>query len=433
MLNTQQSEAADLIKSWFKTQDKQVFFLSGYAGTGKTFLVNYLISNVLDLDSSSVVFCAYTGKAVSVILQKGEHDAVTIHKLIYNTVEKEFTNDDGKKVKRVEFVKKNNIQNYKLIVLDEVSMVDKKIMDDLLSFGIPVLACGDKAQLPPVGGYQLDFLEKPDYTLTEIVRQNDENAIIKIATKARNGENIPVGNYGDVVVINRETLTDEYLQKILLGMDQVICGTNKTRVELNNMIREFRGIPANSQPIDGEKVICTSNNWGVTFGEDDKFALVNGTIGTIKNYKNCAESLNLSEIGCFKPDFIENDIDGIYNILLDKTLLEQNVRSFEFHQKVFLMEDGTYKLKEKTVKKPGESKVSFMHRVKENVINERRAVSEELVNFFEFAYAISCHKSQGSEWEKVVIFDESYVFGKEANRWLYTAITRAKKKLIIIK
>lgn len=434
MLNDQQSAAAFLIHEWFQnTDNKQVFFLSGYAGTGKTFLVNYLIKNILNLDSSSVVFCAYTGKAVSVILQKGEHDAVTIHKLIYNTVEKEYETEDGKKVKRVEFIKKPDIPNYKLIVLDEVSMVDKKIMEDLLSYGIPVLACGDKAQLPPVGGYQLDFLDNPDYTLTEIVRQSEENTIVKIATKARNGEYIPVGNYGDVVVINRETLTNEYLKKILLGMDQVICGTNKTRIELNNMIREFNGIPANSQPVDGEKVICTSNNWGITFGDDDKFSLVNGTIGTIKNYKKNEETSDIAEIGCFKPDFIDNDVDAIYDIIVDSNLLEKNEKTFDFHQRVFLMENGTYKLKNKPVRLPGESKASFIKRVKENVINERKAVSEELINFFEFAYAISCHKSQGSEWEKVVVFDESHIFGKEANRWLYTAITRAKKKLIIIK
>ena len=433
MLNTQQSEAALLIKKWFQTKNKQkqVFFLSGYAGTGKTFLVNFLINNILNLDSEDVVFCAYTGKAVSVILQKGEHDAVTIHKLIYNTVEKEYE-VDGKKIKKVEFIRKPSIPNYKLIVLDEVSMVDKKIMNDLLFYGIPILACGDKAQLPPVGGYQLDFLEKPDYTLTEIVRQSEENTIVRIATKARNGEYIPTGNYGDVVVINKDTISDEYMKKILLGMDQIICGTNKTRFMLNDLVRSYHGYP-DLEPQYGEKLICTSNNWAVTFGEDDKFSLVNGTIGYVNGYRHMHSVDDIAKIDIFRPDFIDNDVDAIYDILVDSSLLEKNERKHDLGSKIFKMSDGSYKIKSKPVRLPNESRMKFMSRVKESVMASRNAESEEAINFFEYAYAISCHKSQGSEWDKVVVFDESHIFGKEANRWLYTAITRAKKKLIIIK
>lgn len=146
-LNEQQEKAKDLIVDWFKnkTNEKLIFVLAGYAGTGKTFLINHIIKNELNLEGK-VAFIAPTGKAASVLIQRGSTNACTIHKLIYNRVEKESqTEINGKiiKTKRFEFVKKTSIPNYKLIVLDEVSMVDEKVMKDLISFGRPILCTGD--------------------------------------------------------------------------------------------------------------------------------------------------------------------------------------------------------------------------------------------------------------------------------------------------
>ena len=96
-------------------------------------------------------YVAPTGKAASVLVQRGASNATTIHKLIYNRIEKEYENEiNGKiiKTKRFEFIKSHQFQTYKLIIVDEVSMVEKKIMEDLLSFGIPMICCGDAGQLP---------------------------------------------------------------------------------------------------------------------------------------------------------------------------------------------------------------------------------------------------------------------------------------------
>lgn len=144
ILNSQQETAKNLIVDWWETKKdkKQIFVLAGYAGTGKTFLVNYLIKYILKIQEEMVAYVAPTGKAASVLIQRGAKNAITIHKLIYNRVEKEYENEvNGKilKTKRFEFIKKPTIPNYKLIIVDEVSMVDEKIMKDLLSFGIPMI------------------------------------------------------------------------------------------------------------------------------------------------------------------------------------------------------------------------------------------------------------------------------------------------------
>lgn len=145
-LNQGQQEAADSIELWYNLglEDKQIYTLAGYAGTGKTFLINYIINERLKLAPHDVAYIAPTGKAASVLIQRGATNACTLHKLIYNRVEKEYVNEiNGKKVisKKIEFVKKPSIKKYKLIILDEVSMVDAKNMEDLISYGIPILCC----------------------------------------------------------------------------------------------------------------------------------------------------------------------------------------------------------------------------------------------------------------------------------------------------
>jgi exodeoxyribonuclease-5 len=265
MLNKQQSEAMSQILAWFENANltgRQVYTLGGYAGTGKTFLINQVVE-ALNLKDHEVAFATYTGKAASVIIQRGT-DASTIHRLIYTAVDEDYeTEMNGEKIKshRIKFVKKESIPSYKLIVIDEISMVDEKTMKDLLSFGIPLLATGDPGQLPPIQG-ENPLIKNPNYFLTEIVRQAEDNAIIKIATMARNGEPIPYGNYGDVIVLDRRAITLNIQKKLLLKADQVICGTNATRIYLNNEIRKMKDIDIieSKYPLDGEKVIWSVNN-----------------------------------------------------------------------------------------------------------------------------------------------------------------------------
>lgn len=437
-LNRQQEEAKDLIKEWYERinsrekniEDKDYFILSGYAGTGKTFLINYIINNILNLDEDEVIFTAPTGKAASVLVQRGAYNAITLHKLIYNRVEKEITKEiDGKtkKITEIKFVKKPFIPNYKLIILDEISMVSKDIFNDLLSFKIPVICCGDSHQLPAIENPN-NLLENPNYQLTEIMRQEENNAIITLASKTRNGEYIPYGNYRNVIVVKQTDLSDEQLKFILTKADQVLCGTNKTRKYLNKFIRRCYNYPEN-ELVENEKVICLLNNWELYLKNDENICLVNGMIGNLKNI----ELLSKDNLGkCeFKPDFVE---DQFQNVIFDNSIFKKGNFSYNFHDRVILMDDDSYEVEKKLKKKTSEiSENDYKKILKDFLIQRKNSINTKPLNFLDYAYAISVHKSQGAEWNNVVVFDQSYIFGKSASKWLYTAITRAKEKLIIIR
>jgi len=426
----------DKILEWYKTCEitgKQLFFISGFAGTGKTFLIDYII-NDLGLKEHQVAFATYTGKAASILIQKGR-SASTIHRLIYTPVEKEYETKIGEEKiisKKIEFIKKNEgIPNYKLIVIDEVSMVDDKMMKDLLSFGIPVLATGDTAQLFPISG-TATYLDKPDFTLTDIVRQAEDNPIIKIATLARNKEDIPYGNYGTVLVLNKKTVSPAQMKNLLLKADQVICGTNSTRNFINTEIRRLKDIDIikDKFPIPGDKIICTVNNWEKNLDEDGKYNLVNGIIGTVVSNEIINKTLNLGKMS-FKPDFLENTSE---EFIYDMGIFLNNEWTYDMHQRVFTMASGSYKLKQWLTKKAEKETIEqFRDRVRDYVLTQKNSIDEEQIGRFEFAGCITAHKAQGSSWRRVLVFDESYIFGENMYNWLYTCITRAEEKLVIIR
>lgn len=432
ILNNQQAIACELIKDWFENREgkKQTFTLAGYAGTGKTFLVNHVINNVLQLKKSQVAFTAPTGKAASVLIQRGCSDAMTIHRLIYNCIdEEEVAVVDGKEIvsHKTKFVKKNEKLPYKLVVVDEISMVDKEILLDLLSFGVPVLCCGDVGQLPALFRTN-GLLDNPDAQLTEIVRQAEDNTIIKIATMARQGQQIPSGNYGDVIVLNKSALTESQIMNLMKKADQILCGRNATRRMLNQKIKKDKGIPANKLNV-GEKIICCVNNWEKYIDSDRIYNFVNGIMGTVISVEYLDESLKLGKFS-FKPDFLSDETE---EFLFDTKVFETGEFSYDMHQRVYEMSDGSYKLKQFiSDKKRDETVEDFRKRVVDAIMAGRHAVSEEQINQIDSGYCISVHKSQGSEWDKVLLFDESYLFS-QPEKWLYTAITRARKKLVILK
>ena len=433
-LTEQQTEARNLVIEWFNNPSKKsVFVLSGYAGTGKTFLINNLITE-LGLKNSQVAFLTPTGKAASVLIQRGQ-EAMTIHRLIYNAVDEETENKlNGETVKshQIKFYKKDSIPNYKLLIIDEISMVDEIILEDILSFGIPILAVGDIAQLPGIIKSN-NLLENPDYILTDIVRQSEGDPIIQVATMAREGRFIPYGKYGDnVLVLPLATQTKENLKSIYLKVDQILCGTNKTRKKINDLVREYRGIDIkkNIYPLPGEKVIWTVNNWQKYLDDDMTYNLVNGTIGTVIEDDLLDDDLYLREMS-FKPDFLDEYSDE--KITYDSSIFSEGEHVYDMHQRVFVLANGKRVLKNMLRKKRvGEDHDEYMKMVREFLKYNRQSISDEQINRAEFAYAISVHKAQGSEFNTVAVIDEGNVF-QESNKWLYTAITRAKKKLIILR
>ncbi len=414
VLTEDQTSAKNLIEEWFFNTDDQVFVLSGYAGTGKTFLIDYVVRECLHLKAGEeAVFISPTGKAAANLVKNGTV-AGTVHGLIYMREDEEPEVDENGEIispRELKFVKRERIgEKIRLIIIDEASMVNESVLFDLLSFGVKCLFSGDGAQLPPVNG-TCPLLERPHYTLTQIVRQAADNPIIKLANMAREGKRIPYGNYGDkACVIAKGALRAADRRRLFLQADQILCGRNKTRNALNAEIRRYKEIPPTELlPTEGEKVICTLNDWEKPLDKEERFHLVNGIIGTARNILPQMDELATMD---FLADFMEEPI----TVPFDTGIFEGEDYAHFYGDRAVTLSDGTV---------VRDDNFALLHKL--------RAVKDEPVCRFEFAYAITCHKAQGSEFHFVVVFDESWAFGEERNRWLYTAITRAKEKLLIIR
>ena len=414
VLTSDQEKVKNLIAEWFLNADDKIFVLSGYAGTGKTFLIDYVVREVLHLKpGTEAVFVTPTGKAATVLIRGGTV-AGTVHSLIYVRNEDDFDVDEnGEIVERqtLSFTKREKIdERIRLIVVDEASMIAEDVLRDLLSFGVKCLFSGDGAQLPPVNG-SCGLLENPDYTLTEIVRQAADNPIIRIATMAREGKAIPYGNYGDKVsVVGRGYLSPEQRRRIFLRADQIICGKNRTRAALNREIRQYKGIGENELlPVEGEKLICTLNDWEKPLDKEEHFHLVNGIIGRASDVRENPDYLATMT---FTADFADEGV----RVPFDTGIFLAGRYAHGYGDRAVTLVDGT-----------------VVHEDDYERLRRLKAVSEEPICRFEFAYAVTCHKAQGSEFDFVVLFDESRAFGEDRSRWLYTAVTRAREKLLIIR
>lgn len=400
-LSSDQLRAYKLIVDWFYRSPKQTFVLTGYAGTGKTTLLKHVVLNALGLvPDVSAAFVTPTGKAATVLIRAGIA-ATTLHRLIYQSqVYEEEVEVNGKKItiEKLTFKRRESIdKDIKLIVLDEASMVSDEIIMDLANFGVKLLLCGDNAQLPPVEGLN-NCLKTPNFCLTNIVRQELNNPIIKLSQMAREGEYIPYGRYGNTVaVVSRRTFEGEKRRQSLLRANQIICGINKTRAQINDEVRRYKGLGI--LPQTGDKLICTQNNWETYIDTDMRFNLVNGIIGTAYDtFYDVEKAIGFMQ---FMPDFLD----------------EYCPEALPFDAGIFI--DGNYRYR----------RSDYFEKTDEN----GEPVGAFTLNRFEYGYCISCHKAQGSEFDNVIVFDESYAFKEDKNRWLYTAITRAKKKLIIVR
>ncbi len=411
-LTPDQADAEEAICEWFLNLDNQIFVLCGYAGTGKTYLIDRVVKKLGLVAGDSAAFVAPTGKAASVLVRCGT-PAGTVHSLIYTREEDIEVDENGEVISErfLRFVKKEKIdKNIRLIVVDETSMVADDVLKDLLSFGVKCLFCGDPAQLPPVGGSN-SLLAMPCVTLTQIVRQERDNPIVRLAEEVRGGKIPDFGNYGDcAAVVSRRDLTPEERKRLFLKADQIIVGTNRTRAAVNREIRGYFGIsPEALLPIDGEKIICTLNNWSKKLDGKGEFHLVNGIIGKCYNVREAEDGLAQLD---FQADFLA---DKAYDLPIDAGIFTQGRFFHGYGDKACLLQNDT-----------------LVHENNREILRRFRVKREESINRFEFAYAVTCHKAQGSEYDFVIVIDESSFF-ENGREWLYTAITRARKKLIIIR
>ena len=354
--------------------------IAGPAGSGKSSLVRFII-DALDIPEEQVVYIAYTGKASLVLRNKGCENSLTAHKLLYHAKEK----PDG----TYEFKPKKYLDgNYKIIVLDECSMLPEEMWELLLSHKVHVLALGDNEQLPPVSG-DSKILDHPHVILDEIVRQALDSPIIRLSVDIRAGKWLEYGGVKECRVIPQEKVTD----RLLLGADQILCGKNITRHYLNERLRKIKyGDQYANFPLNEDKVICLRNEWNVIGSDEDP--LVNGMIGTINNIQ-LLENNNL-----YKPKMIadfSSDSNGIY-------------RNLHMDYKIFTEKETTV------------NKDNWMQYPK-----NLRAYE------FDYGYAVTVHKFQGSEAEKVIVYDEWLGDKDYHRRWLYTAVTRSSKMLVVVK
>lgn len=389
----QQIKALDEVGRWLKT-DSQVFYLAGYAGTGKTELAKHLAQGA----SGEVLFGAYTGKAAYVLRQRGCRSATTIHSLIYNpkdrskkrllALQQELTDallsdddmlsfklrgqirEEQENLKRPFFALNPDspVRGASLVVIDEVSMVDQYVGEDLLSFGTKVLVIGDPFQLPPVRGSGYFTKNDPDIMLTEIHRQAKGNPIIELATKVRMGQTLDYGEYGSSVVMDWADIDAGVAQ----GADQILVGTNKLRRGTNHRMRDLQGIE-HPLPVKGDRLVCLRN--------DHKVGLLNGAIWYVE------ESTPVDE------DFL--------NLVISPED-EGDTIDVTAHTAHFLgREIGHWDHKK----------------------------AQEL----DYGYALTVHKAQGSQWKKVLLFDQSKSFRAHSQQWLYTGITRASERVTIVR
>ncbi len=258
----------------------------------------------------------------------------------------------------------------KLIVIDECSMVDEELGRDLLSFGRKVLVLGDPAQLPPVKGGGFFTEAEPDVMLTEVHRQAADNPIIRMSMAIREGGQIARGTYGESQVVGRDGLEPS----LVTGADQVLVGMNKTRRAYNKRLRELRGF-SGDLPQSGEKLVCLRNN--------RKKGLLNGALFTVK-------STGALRRGKVRMLVIPEESDG-------------KIQRVGVIPQFFEGSDG-------------------------EIPYALRKDSDE----FDYGYALTVHKAQGSQWDDVVLFDESFAFREHRARWLYTGVTRAARRLTLV-
>ena len=375
-LNDKQKQGLDIAVDRYKRKERYTV-ISGYAGTGKSTLVKFIVAALPNINpDEDVIYTSFTGKATQVLQKKGNKNVSTLHKLLFESIPK----PDGTFFRKpVEFIP------YKIVIVDECSMVPKELLQRLIKYNVHIICLGDPGQLPPINKNEDNhLLDHPHIFLDEIMRQEAESEIINLTMDIRAGKPLVRYQGKEVQVLNKDELTTG----MLLWADQIICAKNETRIALNNQMRDLLG--RSGGPQDGDKVICLKNNWDIYSVNDNP--LVNGTIGYLKDsfstYINLPRQITSDgqpkKLDILTANFI-SDTNEDYGILnMDKQLITTGVPGLDW----------------KTSYKMGR--------------NWR--FQDKIPDQFTYGYAITCHKSKGSEWDNVLVIEEGFPFEKEEHK-----------------
>lgn len=417
-LGEQQEAAAEAFDSWYTNgeweasgsyQRDKYFVLDGFAGTGKSTCVSTIIQRM----KLRAAYMAYTGKAALVLSKNSKVNARTIHSSIYRpriTPEEEFKRLYAEAEKTEDATKKREIQDKikhlmkpqfelneeafeemrpDIIVLDECSMVNDELLTDILSFDIPVIALGDPGQLPPIDGTGALFKGAANARLTEIRRQALDNPIIEWSMKARQSITLPHTDAGSVLTDKAAKimpqLCTQSFEELMQAHDVIIVWKNTTRRDINVRYRKMNGLFYENglYPVKGDRLIIIKND---------------------------------RQLGLFNGQFC--DVLEVHN--LHDTYIEMTV-----------MPEGAKK----------EIKIEALRYVFDEYRDPKAKDGLRPWDFAgkqqaDFGYALTCHKAQGSQWDRVMILDHQVLnwpkVREERAKWLYTAITRAVEKVTII-
>lgn len=396
----EQEAAIDSAVRWRKSYQpngnvSQCFTIFGGAGTGKTTIAQEIAHRMGGL----VTFAAFTGKAALRLREKGCQDTSTIHGLIYIpkeasmkrldelrdqllTAEGEEKRDERAIAELQTAIEKeednlarpkfklnlaSDIEYAYCVVIDEMSMINDEMGRDLLSFGVPLLVMGDPYQLPPIG-QEVPFFAKRD----------PEVQLNEIHRQAQESSILKVANL--VREGSRPSQGERHDVRVLherdlspedyASFDQVLVGRNATRARINDAIRNDVLKRKTPYPEPGDKLVCCRN--------DIEAGLLNGGLWKV-------------------DDVLFQSDDG----------MRLAITSYEG--------------------------VSVHVTIHKHPFDERRVPLYERMDrqHFEFGYALTVHKAQGSEWPSVLVVDESQCFRSAADKWLYTAVTRASQHLTL--
>ena len=394
VLSKKQEEGLRVAVARYKNNEKYTC-IAGFAGTGKSTLIKFIVAALGVNPEEDVCYAAFTGKAATVLSEKGCPNAITAHKLLYHARPM----PDG----TYRFVKKNSI-DYKIVIIDEVSMLPMSMWKILLNYpNIYIIATGDPFQLPTINPEEDNHvLDNPHIFLDEIMRQAYDSEIIRLSMWIREGKTLKTfdGKGEQVKIFSPK----EAVSGMYTWADQILCATNDTRKKINDFMREQKGYGI--EPCIGDKIISLNNHWEALSWNN--FApLTNGTIGTITDYRVEAKRVppwvSRDKIDVMYTSFNIGDNDFFLDTAIDYKALKTGTPALNPKQ--------TYLLNKAAKSNPTNISAPFD---------------------FTYAYAITTHKAQGSQWDKVLVVEEGFPYKEEHARWLYTAITRASEKAVII-
>lgn len=402
-LSADQSKAMEAVVAHLKGETGPLLTVGGYAGTGKSTVLAESV-RVFGESPDPIAFCAPSQKAADVMLGKllaagafrvGVDHCGTVHSVAYDLrdakqrmsrkaaesaaqVVQDGTRRpiEGRIDQELEFTSKANRRRYRAIVLDEASMLNEDMFSELSSFGVPVVAFGDHGQLPPVKS-EFNLMQNPMVRLEKIHRQAEASPIIRVALLAREEGSIPVREFGEGVAKVRAG-SDLSWSSVLDREWVMLCGRNQTRTFWNNRLRACYGFKGDDVEA-GENVICLRNN--------RMARLSNGLVGRIVSAVPQGAHWYRISVDIGKGELFHGD-----------------VLKHQFGSQSTLY---TYP--------------------------PANLDATEVGDLFDWAWCITVHKSQGSEWDSVCVMEERMGGSDDMwRRWLYTAVTRARRRLLVV-